>query len=696
MIGMMQEHPYGWLSILPPVIAIALAMLTHRIIISLAIGISTGALILAGGNPITAVTTLVNDHLWAKLTNSDTLHICAFTLLMGAMVGIINRAAGMRGLVDAVTPMAKTRERGQFAAWLLGMFVFFDDYANTMLLGNTLRPLMDRLKISREKLAFLVDSTAAPVSGLALVSTWIATELAFVDEGLAKLPTQAKWQAYELFVASIPYRFYVLWILIFVLLVALLGRDFGSMLTAERRAFRGDPANGRDPNDSAESRDPTGPDSSTPARWYNAVIPILVMVFAVLGFLYYSGDPQPNKSLMDIFGDANSYSALLWGSIVGLSLTILLIAPQRIISFAKMQQAAKEGALLMLPALAILWLAQSLSSMTSNGSVDESPAVVANALAEHQVPNEQILKYLASQDVPVDASVAALMQKDKSQYERQEAAAEMNDSAASDRRWQEFQDAFRATATIAVTKDSLRQALLKAGFAEDAVDRALKFAIVDDVKHFRIESPSNESNSNNSTASLHELPIASIVTPVVKLRFTQSESQLYTGDFVSSKLVDLRSTSRWLDAHFVQMLPTLVLIISAVIAFSTGTSWGTMGIVLPMAIPLVYSQLTLNGEVIESSNPILLACVGSVLAGAIFGDHCSPISDTTVLSSQASGCNHMAHVRTQMPYALVVGLLAILFGTLPIGFGWNVWLMLPVGVIVMLAILLMFGKRSDT
>ncbi len=262
-----------------------LAIITRRIIASLLIGIFVGCLVLSHGDPLQALEQLCSQHLWAKLIDSNTLHIFFFTMLMGVMVGVINRGAGMKGLVNAVAPIAHTRRRGQFATWVLGLFIFFDDYANTMLLGNTLKPLTDRLKISREKLAYLVDSTAAPVSGLALVSTWVAGEIGYVTDGIQNIEGTVNWNPFSLFVASIPYRFYVLWALAFVPMIALLGRDFGPMLRAERDRLLEDDAIEID----QIATDPTAPDPETPARWINAVIPILVTVAAVVWFLYSSG-----------------------------------------------------------------------------------------------------------------------------------------------------------------------------------------------------------------------------------------------------------------------------------------------------------------------------------------------------------------------------------------------------------------------
>ena len=217
-----------------------LAIATRHVVLSLLAGIFAGAMITTGGNPLAAIPETPRDaSMESTGRRRPPAGDLALTLLMGAMVGVIHSSGGMRGLVVLGESWAKTRRGGQFVTWLLGMLIFFDDYANTVLLGNTIRPLTDRLRISREKLAYLVDSTAAPVAGLAIVSTWVAGEIGYVQDGLDKISGQADVNAFRLFVASIPYRFYVLWTLGFVCLVGAFGRDFGRCLQAERRAERG-------------------------------------------------------------------------------------------------------------------------------------------------------------------------------------------------------------------------------------------------------------------------------------------------------------------------------------------------------------------------------------------------------------------------------------------------------------------------
>ena len=178
------SHPYGLLSVIPPVVAIVLAIATRRPILSLLIGILCGALVTTGGDPIAAIADLCEVHLWPTLIDPGKMRVFAFTLLMAGMIGVICRCGGMQGLIRLISPLARGRRSGQLTTWLMGLVVFFDDYANTILLGSTLGPLCDRLRISREKLAYVVDSTAAPVASLALLSTWIAVEVDYIGEGI--------------------------------------------------------------------------------------------------------------------------------------------------------------------------------------------------------------------------------------------------------------------------------------------------------------------------------------------------------------------------------------------------------------------------------------------------------------------------------------------------------------------------------
>ncbi len=528
----MPDHPYGPLSLLPPLVAIVLAIATRRVVIPLLLGVFAGALILEGWQPHLAVAALFENHLWPSLAAEGHLRVFTFTLLMGATVGVIHASGGMHGVVNVLAPLARNRRSGQLTTWALGLIVFFDDYANTLLLGGTMRPLADRLKISREKLAYLVDSTAAPVAGLALVSTWVAVEVGYINEGFAELPSGGvQVDGFSIFIASIPYRFYVLWALALVALVAVMRRDYGPMLTAERRA---QDDSDHPAKDALPSR--ADPDNAVPQRWHNAVVPIAVVIAVTFCLLVATGakkvaaNPSIEPNFFNYFANGDSYVALVYGSLSGLLVAIGWIGTQRIMSRSQIQAAAFNGARQMLGALVILWLAWALSAMTREG------------------------------------------------------------------------------------------------------DGCLK-----------------------------------------------------TGIYVS-ELLEHRVAAAW--------LPTIAFVLSSLVAFATGTSYGTMGILMPLVIRVTYRLLA--GDAPSSpvaEDPIMIASIGGVLAGAIFGDHCSPISDTTILSSQASGCDHVEHVRTQLPYALLVGVVAVLFGTLPVGFGVSVWLLMPLGIIALATILRFLGKR---
>ncbi|TWT95940.1 Malate-2H(+)/Na(+)-lactate antiporter [Botrimarina colliarenosi] len=560
-------HPYGVLSLAPPVIAVVLAIATRRILLSVLVGLFAGALLTTGGDPLRALVDLGEAHLWPTFIEPSKLRLFAFTMAMGATVGLIHAAGGMQGLVALMTPLARGPRSSQLTGWLLGLMVFFDDYANTLLLGGALRPVFDRLRMSREKLAYLVDSTAAPVAGLAVVSTWVAVELSYIQEGLENLPSGVPEGAnpFSLFVACLPYRFYVIQALLFVPLVALLGRDFGPMLQAERdarnRKLDGEPATSVV---GVASDPPTTNGAGSPepiaTHWSNAVIPLGLTLVVVTGLLVATGVANLGdrydaaapvlEKLRDIFGAAESGLALMYGGLAGLGSAILLVRLRNLLPPAETTDALVRGVLTVLPAIAILWLAGSMSRMTGNRDIDGAPST----------------------------------------------------------------------------------------------------------------------------------------TP-----YEYSSVRLYTGEYLSQKLLgdDGAAPSATLKA----LLPTGVFVLSAVVAFCTGTSFGTMGLVVPMVVPIAYAAASSGGTGDVLGAPLFLASLGGVLAGAIFGDHCSPISDTTILSSIASGCDHMAHVRTQLPYAMAVAVVVVLLGTLPLALGVSVWLLLGLQTATLAAVIWFLGEK---
>ena len=527
----------GWFSILPPLVAILLALVFKEVITALLAGIWLGALAVASYNPLNATWRLIDQYVVPALGDTDGGHtqIVVFSLMLGGMVGIISRNGGTRGVVQAVAPLARNRRRGKVATMLAGLAIFFDDYANTLVVGNTMRPITDGLKVSREKLAYLVDSTAAPVAALVPVSTWVGYEVSLIGGGLASATGEATGadaeflgglSPYAVFIETIPYLFYPLLALAFVLLTSVMNRDFGPMARAEARAASGGGILRPGSRPAAEiSESFVNAKEGVPRRWWNAGLPVAAVVLVVLGGLYTSGRAAAgaDASLRDIFGAADPFITLLWGSLSGCLVAAVLSIGQRLLDVKECVDAWLGGVKAMMIAMVILTLAWSLGAVT--------------------------------QDVGTAAYVSQLL-------------------------------------------------------------------------------------GGN-------LPLF--------------------------------------------LLPAVVFITSGAMAFATGTSWTTMAILIPLVIPLTVSLAGGTGFADGSLYGILLATTSSVLAGAIWGDHCSPISDTTVLSSTAAACDHVDHVRTQLPYAVLVGAVGLVLGSVGTALGLPTWLALLAGVAVLALFLRMFG-----
>jgi len=547
----MDTHPYGFWSVVPPLLAVGLAIATRRIVLSLLASVVVGCLILATVGGDVGFFSSMKKFIWDALPgNPGRLMVTAFSIFMGAMIGLVHKSGGMQGLVDLLRPMASNRSRGQLTGWLMGMIIFFDDYANTLLLGQTMRPVTDRLRIAREKLAYIVDSTAAPIAGVSLLSTWVATEISLIRDGYidAGFAPDSVNQL-SLFLLTVPLRFYPIWAFLFVMLVAATRRDFGPMLKAERRAVAGDVGSEDARLEASES---LRPDDEVQGRWYLAVVPILTMIVVVMAAIYMTGvwkvaadhqeDPSYVASFQDIVGNGNTYLALLLGSASGFVVAIAIILPTQILSPRQSFFASLSGARVMLLALAILWLAWALGDITTASKSEGDSGALLNA-------------------------------------------------------------------------------------------------------------------------------------------------SLATADYLSNIIQRSNVPAVW--------MPTAIFLLAAVISFCTGTSWGTMTILMPLAIQTTYRVLGGSEAGVSAEDPIMLTAVGSVLGGSIFGDHCSPISDTTVLSSRSSGCNHISHVRTQMPYALLVGFVSIVCGTIPAAYGISAWLLLPIGLALLWLCLRLFGKDAE-
>lgn len=527
-----------WLSILPPLIAIIMAFLIKEVYSSLFTGILVAAAIIAyynGANAFLAIFVgildIVDTYVITTISDSGHTSVIVFLMLIGATVAIVSLNGGMKGLVGWLSKHAKTPRSGQIVTFIMDICIFFDDYANTLVVGSTMRPLAKKLRVSKEKLAFIVDSTAAPVGALALVTTWIGAELSYIEEGVKVIGIEES--PYSLFIASIPYRFYPIFMLCFVLLIALTGRDFGPMFQAEQRARRGDGYADETLGRNADSE--IEPDASIEGKWYNAVVPILVLIIGtVIGIIVtgysadvWATDKSFGSKLMTTVGGADSYVALLWSSIASTIVAIAMTSIQKVLNFRQSMEAMMVGFKIMLPATVVLILAWTLALMT---------------------------KYM------------------------------------------------------------------------------------------------------------------------------------HTADFVSSALIEWNVTPL--------LLPALTFVLAVIIAFSTGTSWGTMAILYPLVLPVTWHLTSNAGYEYNDGMTVLLDVISCILAGAVMGDHCSPISDTTIMSSTSTGCNHLEHVRTQMPYALTVGgvsLVWIIFSSL----GVPAWLLLILGIVVLWTIVCFVGKRVE-
>jgi len=516
----------GWVSILPPLVAIFVALTLRNVIPALLIGVWLGATSLRSFSLDGIFRGLLDGfeiYVVRALADEDHAAIILFSLMIGGMVGIITRNGGMASIVRMIVSRARTAIGGQVAVWGMGMMIFFDDYSNTLVVGNTARPITDHLKISREKLAYIVDSTAAPVVCLALITTWIGYEVGLIGDALDSVPDLDE-PAYTVFLKSIPYSFYPILAFIFVLAVAVTGRDFGPMYKAEVRARKGQVSSVSAEEMPSLQGDQLEPKPNIPLRAINAFIPLLVLIVSLVGGLFVTGE---GETITDIIGSADAYKAMMWASLLGAVTAAVMTTGQGILSGHETVDAWFGGVKAMMFAMIVLVLAWALSAITFD---------------------------------------------------------------------------------------------------------------------------------------------------------------LNTANYLVSILAGTLSPA---------LVPAVIFVLSAITAFTTGTSWGTLGILMPLVVPLTWAVLGANGIADPEHMHILYSAIACNLAGAVWGDHCSPISDTTVLSSMASGCDHIEHVRTQMPYALLVGTVAVLIGTIPGGYGFPPLFSIFAGIGVLLFVLNRFGRQAD-
>lgn len=530
-----------WLSILPPLVAIILALIFREVFSALFTGLLVGTSIIFIYQENSfflgiykGLLAIADTYLLDSMHHKGHLAIIIFSMLIGAMVNLITRNGGMKGIVNKLSRYADNPRSGQIITWLLGIVIFFDDYANTLVVGNTMRPVTDRLKISREKLSYIVDSTAAPVASIAFVTTWIGAELSYIEDGINTLGLNEN--AYDVFLHSLQYSFYPLFTLIFIFLLIWRRVDFGAMYKAEVRAKNTDFSKLYGESEGFSNKiNELEVGAHIKARWFNAVIPVAVVIFGTIAGLVVTGlqvvswdnSLSLTKNLSQVIGNSDSYKALLWSSLGGMIVAILLTLGQKILSLKDSIDSLINGFRTMLTAILILIIAWSLALVT-----------------EH----------------------------------------------------------------------------------------------------------------------------------------------LHTADYISQVLILIKINP--------YLVPALTFILAALISFSTGSSWGTMAILYPLILPASWIITHQYGMEYESGISIFHNVVASVLAGSVLGDHCSPISDTTILSSLASSCNHIDHVRTQLPYALTVGGVAIVIGTIPSAFGLPFYITLPTGIMALYLLLVLIGRKT--
>ncbi len=548
-----------WYSIIPPVVAIILAFLTHRVLFSLGMALVVGGLLPPAesvvklffpnlpavlGWPARSISFVVTSFLntgnikqtidgeksfeFFSLFNHETFWMLSFVIIIFVMIEILIMSGGFNGVIKLMTRYIKGRKSAQFITALLGVLFFIDDYANSMIIGSSMRPLTDRFGVSREKLSFLVDATSAPVTGLAVISTWIAYEVGLFNQVSNQLGLNKS--GYSMFFDALQFRFYCTLMILFLFIHIFMSVDFGPMRIAEEREKRKDLWN-RDFNNNNNKEKPaaSAEDYFRLGRPVSAILPIIGLVMFHIFLLWYTG------------GGVEKYENI-----------------KSLINFSYWQSTISE------------------------------------------VKDTSKLLIFSSSFGLLLAAICAL-------------------------------------------------------FIEKLPLRKFRHAAVAGIKHCF-------------------LPMAILV---LAWSLKNCCDSLKTGQFLASVLQGNVSPF---------LFPPLLFLVASITSFATGTSWGTMAILIPTGIPVAYA---LDGNQYGITTMISLA---AVLDGAIFGDHCSPVSDTTILSSIASRCNHMDHVRTQLPYSLFTAAIAMMVGYLPAAMGLN-WIETIVIATILIIILLALIKR---
>ena len=494
-------------ALLPPIVAIALALITKEVYSSLFIGIVVGGLLYANFGFEGTIRHVFLDGIVASVSDTYNMGILIFLVILGAMVCLMNRAGGSAAFGRWAQTHIKSRVGAQLATIILGCLIFIDDYFNCLTVGSVMRPVTDKHRISRAKLSYLIDATAAPVCIIAPISSWAAAVAGFAEDG----------QGLNLFIRAIPFNFYALLTILMMVGISLLKIDYGPMARYERNAMEsGDLFSGKNPYDTMEVEEDV-----SHGRVMDLVLPIVLLILCCVTGMLYSGGFFDGVGFVEAFSASDASVGLLLGSAFALVFSLIYFGLRRSMSFSSMMSCIPEGFKAMVPAILILSFAWTLKAMT----------------------------------------------------------------------------------------DSLG-------------------------------------------------------------------AKYFVRDFVYS------------NASQVQMfLPAIVFLIGCLLAFATGTSWGTFG----MLIPIVQSVFPMD-------SPLSVVCISACMAGAVCGDHCSPISDTTIMASAGAQCDHVNHVSTQLPYAITVAAVSFVSYVIA-GFLPKAWIALPIAIVLMLLTLFgihMVHKRNKT
>lgn len=484
-------------ALVPPVVAIVLALITKEVYSSLFLGILVGGLFFSGFGFEGTVTHIFNDGFIKVLSDSYNVGILVFLVILGCMVSLMNRAGGSAAFGRWAGKKIKTRVGAQLATIVLGVLIFIDDYFNCLTVGSVMRPVTDQHQVSRAKLAYLIDATAAPICIIAPISSWAAAVTGFVEGE----------DGFFIFIRAIPYNFYALLTIVMMVGLVLLKVDFGSMAVHEKNARKGDLFSTGDKIGNFDEDDISNPHGSV----LDLMIPILSLIVCCVIGMIYTGGFFAGKDFITAFSNSDASVGLALGSFFGMVITIILYNIRKVLNFNDCMACLPNGFKAMVPAILILTFAWTLKAMT----------------------------------------------------------------------------------------DSLGAADFVAGAMAQCAGDLMKF------------------------------------------------------------------------------LPAIIFLVGCGLAFATGTSWGTFGILIPIVV-----------AVFEKSNPeLMIISISACMAGAVCGDHCSPISDTTIMASAGARCNHVNHVTTQLPYAVTAAVVSFLTYILA-GFVQSAWIALPFGIVLMLVVLL--------